>query len=258
MKKNLRLVVYLMIVVVVAAGIYLWSSNGRGEEVLQGLDPESYDAEVTCSSIEGNNLICNAGNDIYLFLDHPKVYIRNYDVKIKENGDEEVKVSYKDFSLENLEKEIKEKGEVPVYLWLTSNGKISTIMVSRESFENNNASLANLDGLDPGTHTATKVILAMNQKEMRLAPAGYTVETADKFEDKIGQYRFAKNVKFYRGTVTTTVKSDGSRKRNIQYAKDSFRAIKERLGQGLSAHIWYDENGNISIVLVHEEEVVLE
>ena len=49
MKKNVRTIVYVMILVVVAGGIYLWSQNGSGEDLLGGLDPDSYDVEATCS-----------------------------------------------------------------------------------------------------------------------------------------------------------------------------------------------------------------
>ncbi len=258
MKKNLRVFVYLMIVVIAAAGVYLWAQNRGNEEILDGLDPESYDIEATCIGVEGNNLICNAGNDMYLYLDGTKVYLRNYDVEQKENGDEVTRISYKDFSLDDLRKEIKAKKEVPVYLWLTKNGKVKVIMVGRESWENNNSSLSSLDGLDPDTKTSTNVILSMSKTGMKVAPAGYTAETADKFEEFIGNYRFAKNVKFYKGTVTITVDQDGNRKRNIWYEKDSYSAIRQRIGQGLTAHIWLNKYGNVYAVLIHEEKVVLE
>lgn len=258
MKKNLRVFVYFMVLVIAAGGFYLWSLGHGGEDVLKGIDPESYDIEATCIGIEDNNLICNAGNDMFLFLDGSRIYLRNYDVEIKENGDEEIQVSYKRFSLEELKSEIEEKESVPVYLWLTENGKVKTIMAGRESFENNNASLANLEGLDPNSYTATNVILSMDKGHMTLAPTGYTGESEEKFEGLISRYRFAKDVKFYKGTVTVTVAEDGERKRNLQYSKDSYSAVRKRLGQDLSAHIWINDDGNICAVLTHEEHVVLE
>lgn len=259
MKKNLRVFVYLMIVIVAAGGVYLWSQNGSGEEILDGLAPDSYDVEATCIGVDGNNLICNAGNDTYLFLDGTKVYLRNYDVEITENGDEETKVSYKEFSFDKLKKEIEKKKEVPVYLWLTQNGKVKAVMAGRESYENNNASLVNLEGLDPNTSTATMVILDMDKNGMKVAPAGYTAEEADKFRDLITTYKFAKSVKFYTGTVTVTVDEDGSRSRNFHYEKDYYKNVntESRIGQGIPAHVWLNQYGNVYAVLVHEEKIVL-
>ncbi len=258
MKKNLRVFVYLMVVVIVAAGVYLWANNRGNEEILEGLDPESYDIEATCIGIEGNHLICNAGNDMYLYLDGTKVYLRNYDVEQKENGDEVTSISYRDFSLDDLKKEIEDKNEVPVYLWLTQNGKVKIIMAGRETWVNNNSSLASLEGLDPDTKTSTNVILSMNKTEIKVAPAGYTADTADKFAELLSTYRFASDVKFYKGTVTVTVDSEGGRRRNIWYEKDSYSAVKQRIGQGLTAHLWLNEEGRVYAVLVHEEKVVLE
>ena len=131
-------------------------------------------------------------------------------------------------------------------------------MAGRETWKNNNSSLASLDGLDPDTKTSTNVILSMNRKEVKVAPAGYTEETADKFAELIGNYRFASNVKFYKATVTITVDSEGKRKRNIWYEKDSYSAVRQRIGQGLTAHLWLNDAGEVYAVLVDEEKVVLE
>lgn len=257
MKKNLRIVVYLMIVVIAAGGVYLWSQGASRDAILDGQDPESYDVAATCIDIEGNYLICNAGNDIYLYLDGTKVYLRNYDVEIEENGDETVKVSYEDFSFEALAEELEDNGQAPVYLWLTQNGKVKAVMVGRESFENHNVSLVALEGLDPNSYTSTNVILSMNKTGMEIAPTGYTEEEADKFRDLITTYRFAEDVRFYCGTVTTTVDSDGTRHRNFQYEKDSYTAVRQRIGQGLSAHVWVNGEGKVYAVLIHEEVVRL-
>ena len=258
MKKSLTFIVFAMIAVIAAGGFFLWYQQRSGESVLEGLDPESYDVEATCTGMDGNNLSCNAGNDNYLYLEGSRVILRNYDVVIQENGDEEADISYRKFSLSKLKKEIEKEKEVPVYLWLTANGKVKTIMVGRESFENHNASLVNLEGLDPNTAEETKVILSMQKTGMKLAPAGYTPETADKFEGMIGNYSFAKDVRFYRGTVTVTVSEEGERRRNLQYSKDSYENLKDRLERGQTAHIWFNENGRISAVLAHEEKVILE
>ncbi len=257
MKKNFRVIVYLMIVVVAAGCVYLWSQRGSGEEILDGHEPDSYDIEATLEEIDGNNLICNSGNDMFLFLDGTKVYLRESNMEIKANGDEVTDVKYKEFSFEELEEELSEEETVPIYLWLTQNGKVKTIMASRESFENHNASLAALEGLDPYSHTASNVILSMNKTGMKLAPTGYTEEEKDKFADLISAYHFAKDVRFYRGKVTITVDSDGTRHRNIQYAKDSYASVRGRIGQGLSAHIWVNRFGNVYAVLIHEEEIIL-
>ena len=258
MKKSLTFIVFAMIAVIAAGGIFLWYQQRSGESILEGLDPESYDVEATCIGMDGNNLHCNAGNDNYLYLEGSRVLLRNYDVVIRENGDEEADISYRKFSLSKLKKEIEKEKEVPVYLWLTANGKVETIMVGRESFENHNGSLANLDGLDPNTASVTKVILSIHKTGMKMAPAGYTPETADKFEGMVRNYRFAKNVKFYRGTVTITVSEDGTRRRNLQYSGDSYEKLKDRLSKGQTAHIWFNKNGRISAVLAHEEKVILE
>lgn len=258
MKKSITFMISVMIAVIAAGGIFLWYQQRSGESILEGLDPESYDVEATCIGISGNNLNCNSGNDNYLYLDGSRVILRNYDVEIQENGDEKTDITYRKFSLSRLKKEIEQKKEVPVYFWLTDNGKVKTIMVGRESFENHNASLVNLEGLDPNTAEVTKVILSMHKTGMKMAPAGYTPETADKFAGMIRNYRFAENVRFYRGTVTVRVDEDGRRQRNLQYSRDSYRELKDRLNQGQTAHIWFDENGRISAVLAHEEKVILE
>ena len=258
MKKNIRIFVYVMIAIVVAGGIYLWSLRDTGEDVLSGLDPGSYDVQATCVGVDGNNLICNGGGDIFLFLDGSSIFLQKSAAQIKENGDEETKVSYRKFSLEELVQTIEAKNEVPVLLWMTQNGKVKTIMVLEETFENRSASLSNLEGLDPSGYTSTNVILSMNADGMDLAPFGYTEEEADKFSDLLSRYSFARNVRFYKAIVTISVDEDGNRQRNIQYAKDSYSALKDRLkGEDLTAHIWLNAYGNISAVLVHEEEIIL-
>ena len=257
MKKNLRTMIYVMIAVLLAGGIYLWSESGNHRDVLNGLDPEGYDVEAMCSSFDGRMLICNAGNDTYLCLDDCRVYLRNYDVNIDENGDESVKVSYGAFSPEDLKKELSEKGEVPVYLWLTKGGKVYAMMAGRQTYQNHSSSLSEIDELVPGTHTATCVILSIDENGMKTAPYGYTAEEKDKFAELLSSYTFSKDVKFYRGTVTTTVEQDGARKRNFRYEKDSLQAISGRLGEGLTAHIWLNDAGAVTAVMIHEEKAVL-
>lgn len=258
MKKSLRTIVYLMILTVVAAGIYLWSAGGDAEEVLGGLDPAGFDVEATCMGVHGNNLICNKGNDTYLYLDGTKVYKQKTKTEIKENGDEETKVSYKDYDIGKLEKKLGSGEEAVLRMWLTQNGKVKAIMVAESSFENNNASLATLEGLDPSSHDSSSVILKMSKYGMKLAPSGYKESEKDKFEALIRNYKFAKNVKFYTEKVTIKVAENGNRQKNIQYGKTTYTKVKERMVIESDVYIWFNKNANISVVMVHSEKVILE
>lgn len=257
MKKNLRVVVYLMIVVIAAAGIYLWSQNQDEKEVLKNLDPENFDISASCSEIQDHILVCNAGNDEYLYLDGVKVYLQKSDTVIHENGDEEVKVTYKTYTMEEFQKDIEAKGDVPVALYLTANGKVKAIMVLEQSFENKNASLGSLENLDPSGYDSANVILSMDGEHMRLAPVNYTEAEADKFTGLVHDYPYGKAVGYYKETVTTTVDAEGNRYRNIQYAKSSEEEIKQNLGEGQNVYIWYNADGSISAVMLHQENVIL-
>ena len=128
----------------------MWSQNGSGEDLLGGLDPDSYDVEATCSGVEDHNLICNAGNDTYLYLDDVDVFLQKIDTTVDEKGDETTKVSYKQYSIEDLQKKT-EEGDLSIRMWLTTTGKVQSIIVLEQSYDNNNASLANLDGLEPSS-----------------------------------------------------------------------------------------------------------
>lgn len=256
MKRSLRSIVYLMIVVLAAGGIYLWSLGGTNQDVLGGLNPETFDVEATCSSMENHMLICNAGNDNYLFLDGTEVYKQKTKTEIKENGDEETKVSYKASSLSKLEKKLAD-GEATLHMWLTKTGKVRAIMIIESAYENNNASLAYLDGLKPGSHTLSAVILKMDKHGMKLAPLGYTEAEKDKFAGMVSSYKFARGVKFYNETITITVDADGSRHKNTQYGKNAYRDVKAGLGKGSNAYVWLNKYGNVSAVMTFNEKVVL-
>lgn len=256
MKKSLRSIVYLMILAVVAGGIYLWGAGGNTEEVLGGLDPAGFDVEATCSEMQGNNLICNAGNDTYLYLDGTKVYKQKTKTEIKENGDEETKVTYKDFDFDKLDKKLAGGEEAVLHMWLTQTGKVKAIIVVENVFENNNASQASLDGLDPSSHHAASVVLSMNKNGMKLAPMGYKASEKDKFEGLVHNYKFARNVKFYTENVTITVENK-DRQKNIQYGKTTYKEIKEKLPMDRDAYIWFNKYGNISAVMMHTEKTIL-
>lgn len=254
MKKNVRTIIYLMILVVVAGGVYLWSQSGSGEDLLEGLDPASYDVEATCSQVEGQNLICNAGNDTYLCLDDIKVFLQKSEITINEEGDEKTKISYKKSSMEELSQKT-EKGEVSIRIWLSATGKVETIMMVEQSLDNNNASLANLEGLAPSEYTSANTILAMDRNSMRLAPINYNADEKDKFEGFVKTYKLARNVKFYSETVTITVDGNNDAvNKNIQYAKTSYEQIRDsrEYGNG-NAYIWFNKYGNISAVMTFTE-----
>lgn len=256
MKKNVRTIIYLMILVVVAGGVYLWSQNSSGEDLLNGLDPGSYDVEATCAGVEDHNLICNAGNDTYLYLDDVDVYLQKNDTVVDEKGDETTDVSYKNASIEDLIKKTKD-GEVSIRMWLTTNGKVERIIVLEQTYKNNNASLANLDGLEPSSFTSSNRILRMTRTGMRLAPINYKESESEKFEGFIKDYKFAKNVKFYSEKVKITVDGDNRDiNKNIQFAKTSYEQIKDNLEYESNAYIWFNQYGNISAVMVFTESRV--
>lgn len=257
MKRSLRSIVYLMIVLAVAASIYLWSQGNAGEEILKGMDPESFDVETVCTKAEGNMLFCNGENDAYLYLDGTKVYKEKIKTEVKENGDEEIKVSYKNSSVAKLQKLIKDKGEAHLHIWLTKTGKVKAMTIVEKSFENNNVSMAYLNGLDPDGYTNMSVILDMNKKNMTLAPMGYTEEEKDKYTGLINSFLLAGDAEFYTETVTISVEDDGARKRNIRYGKTSYDEVKKNFAEGISAYIWLDEANRISAVMIHEEKIVL-
>ncbi|MGN0658515.1 MAG: hypothetical protein ACI4LA_02805 [Emergencia sp.] len=257
MKGNIRIIVYLMIVAVAAGGVWLWSQSADEEEILGRLDPADYDAAATCIGIDGSHLICNEGNDIYLCLDGADVYMQKSRTVIEENGDEEITVSYKTASLDRLKKEIEEEGAAVVNLWLTENGKVSTIMICIQSFENRNESLSQLNGLDPDSYTAEAAVLDMDSRGMRLAPVGYLTGDGDKLSGMAKDYTFGRKTDFYICTVTVTVDEDGTRHRNIRYEASDYSAVRSRLGQDLRAHIWFTGYGNIYAVMIMEEKIVL-
>ena len=253
MKRNVRTIVYLMILVVIAGGIYLWSQSGSGEDLLKGLDPDSYDAEATCSGVEDHNLICNAGNDTYLYLDDVDVFLQKVDTVVDEKGDEETQISYKNSSIEDLKAKAKE-GDVPIHIWLTTTGKVRSIVILEQSYENNNASLVNLEGLEPSSFTSSNTILSMSKKGMKLAPINYNADEPDKFEGFINDYRFAKDVKFYSQTVKITVDGDNRDiNKNIQFAKTTYQKVRDNLEYSNNAYIWLNKYGNISAVMVFTE-----
>ena len=256
MKKNVRTIVYVMILVVVAGGIYLWIQNGSGEDLLGGLDPDSYDVEATCSGVEDHNLICNAGNDTYLYLDDVDVFLQKIDTTVDEKGDETTKVSYKQYSIEDLQKKT-EEGDLSIRMWLTTTGKVQSIIVLEQSYDNNNASLANLDGLEPSSFTSSNTILSMKKNSMRLAPINYNADEPEKFEGFIKEYKLAKNVKFYSETVKITVDSENKEiNKNIQFAKTTYKKIKDNLEYGNNAYILFNKYGNISAVMIFTESRV--
>lgn len=51
--------------------------------------------------------------------------------------------------------------------------------------------------------------------------------------------------------------AEGNRYRNIQYAKSSEEEIKQNLGEGQNVYIWYNADGSISAVMLHQENVIL-
>lgn len=252
MKTDMKVIIGVMIAVIVAGGLFLWSQGTSGDEVLQSMDPESYDVELTCNQKDGEYLICNEGRDTFFLYDDVDYYVKKVDTVVKENGDEITATTYNTSSVSKLEKALEKNGSVLLHLWLTDHGQIESLMMVETSFTNNNASLKNLEGLDPGSYHGTNVVLSMNKKGMELAPVNYTEAEKDKFKDMVNEYAFANNVRFYIGTVTTTTVEDGSQLKNTQYGKLTYKDVKA-MDKPFTAHIWFNENGNITHVLVHKE-----
>lgn len=254
MKKNLRTIIYLMIVIVIAGGIYLYS-RGSSEGILDGLDPASFDAEATCTGIENHTLVCNAENDAYLYLDDVEVFLQKADTQIEENGDEKTSVSYEKSSIEELSEKLKEKNEISIAMWLTGAGKVKTVIILEQSFENNSASLASLEGLDPDSYTAAGTALRLDQNSIRLAPVSYTTEDRAKFAEYVKDYALSRDVRFYLETVRIKEQDGEVTGRNLQYAKITFRQAKERISEeGTSVYVWFNQYGNIANVMICIEE----
>lgn len=252
MKTNMRWIVGAMIAIIAACSVFLWVQGQGDEDILNGLDPESFDVEITCMDKKGQYLICNEGQDTVLVYDDVEVYVKKVDTLVKENGDETTTTTYKNSSFSKLEKSLQKGESVLLHLWLTEQGQIETIMMVETSFTDNNLSLANLEGLDPNSYQSTNVMLSISKKQLKLAPVNYTDAEQDKFEGLINQYSFAKNVKFYLGDITLTSDEAGNQTKNIQYAKLSYSDML-KLDKNAVVHVWFNENGEISHVLVHQE-----
>lgn len=252
MKTDMKVIVGVMIAVILAGGLFLWGQGRSEEEILQSLDPESYDVELTCIEKDGQHLVCNEGQDTFLLYDDVQVYVKKMDTVVKENGDEITTTTYKTSSTGKLEKALEKRGSVLLHLWLTEQGQIESLMMVETSFTNNNATLKNLEGLDPGSYHGTNVILSMHRRGMKLAPVNYTEMEKEKFEEMVNDYAFAKNVRFYQGIVTTSEGEDGELLKNTQYGKLNYSTVKS-MDKPVTAHIWFNENGKITHVLVHKE-----
>lgn len=255
MKTDMRVIVGLMIAVIVAGGLFLWTQDKSEEEILGSLNPESFDVETTCVRKEGQYLICNEGHDTFFVYDDVEVYVKNVDTVVKENGDEVTSTTYETSSLAKMEKTIEKNGSALLHLWLTEQGQIETIMVVESTFTNNNASLENLEGLDPNSYHSTNVMLSIDKKGMTLAPVNYTEEEKDKFEGLVNSYQFAKEVRFYLGGITLTVDENGNQTKNTQYVKLKYRDML-RLEKGAIVHVWINADGQVTDVLVHQEKIV--
>ncbi len=252
MKTDMKVIVGVMIAVILAGGLFLWSQEKTADEILQSMDPESYDMEATCSEKDGQYLICNDGKVTLFLYDDIDVYVKKIDTVVKENGDEITTTTYKTSSVSNLEKALEKNDAVLLHLWLTDHGQIESLMMVETSFTNHNETLKNLEGLDPSSYHGTNVVLSVDKKGMKLAPVNYTEAEKDKFKEMINDYTFANSVRFYIGTVTHTEGEDGSVLKNTQYGKLTYDDIKD-MDKLMTAHIWFNEDGKITHVLVHKE-----
>lgn len=253
MNKRLRAMVVVMILIIIAGGIYLWSQN-RGNDPLEKLDPKSYDVTTTCARIDKNILICNKGFDAYLCLDDAKFFLQKSKTVIDENGDERTYNDYETSTLSQLKKMTKTNDEVPIYIWLSSRGKVETVMILETSLENKNASLAVLGDLDPASYTSANTVLQIGRKEMKLAPINYDEKDKAKYEGTIKTYKFAKKVDFYHLEITNFKEEKDKILRNIKYEKTTYGNTKKRLADGRSnAYVWIDKNGKIYAVMTFVE-----
>lgn len=254
--KNTKIMIYIMIAVLIAGAGYLYATGQKSEGVLKGLDPESYDIAATCTKVEDNTLVCNEGNDQFLVLSGTNIYVEKVKRVIEENGDEKTSVSYNEASTKLLKKKINENGSVWLKLWMTPNGKVDCIMIHDETIENKSKTLAELQGLDPNTYNAENIVIDINEKGIKLAPANYSEENKDKLQEFVKTCLFSENVGFYHIDIKEKIKDNKIEARNIQYAKYDFNRTKEAIEKNKQVYVWFNEQGNIDAIMTIKLDVI--
>lgn len=253
MNKSLKVIIGVMIAVVIGGGVYLWKVGGSGDDILKKLDPASFDVSATCNKVDGNLLVCNKDNDTYLVLDGVKVYREKVQTVIDKDGNENKTVSYKNASLSEIESESKSSGNVSLKIWLTSNGKVKDIMIVEETYQDENESRNQLDGLNPANYTSENVALGVTQDSIRLAPANYNAGDPDKFAELIKDYKFAIKTVYCNVDITITEDENGNEKRNIRYSKSSYEEFNRDIEKGKHVYIWLTRYGNVYGVMTINE-----
>ena len=253
--KSTKAMIYIMIIVLFAGGIYLFATGHDEKGALKGIDPQSYDIVTKCSKIDGNNIICNEGNDQFLVLNDTTVYKDKIDATIEENGTINTEHLYSEITGEELEAFIKEQGEAVVKLWMTPNGKIDCVMAVEKKVENNSRTLKQLNGLQPENYSSENVVLKMSKEKITLAPANYTDENKEKLSEFIKTYRLSDKTKYYHIDLVNDVKYDKEHAReedipkSVVYSEYDFKETRKVLKNQEHAFVWLDENGNITTIM---------
>ena len=128
-------------------------------------------------------------------------------------------------------------------------------MMVETTYENNNASIAELDGLDPASFTSANTVLVIGSKGMKLAPINYDGADKEKYKGLIKIFNFAKKVDFYHVDVTNYDQQKDKVLRNIKYTKTNYTQTKERLAGGKgNAYVWINQSGKIYAVMTFAEK----
>lgn len=254
MNKRLKVMVGVMILVIIAGGVYLWS-NSRSKDMLANLDLKGYDITTTCARADEHTLVCNKGYDVYLYLDDMEVYLQKSKTVVDENGDERTFNEYKQSSMNQLMKKTKEDEDVPILIWMNGRGKVETVMMLETTYENNNASIAALEGLDPSKYTSANTVLDIDRKGMQLAPVHYDGKEKEKYQGTVKTFKFAKAVRYYHVEITNFEDKEDKVFRNTSYSKSDYAKTKTRLANGREhAYVWINQNGRIYAVLTYTEK----
>lgn len=253
--KSTKAMIYIMIIVLFAGGIYLFATGHDKEGALRGIDPQSYDIVTSCTKVDGNIIVCNGGNDQFLVLNDTKVYKDKVDSFVDEKGYIEVEHSYSESDVNELKSAIEEKGTVVLKLWMMSNGKIDCIMMVDEILENKSETLAQMNGISPDSYSSESIVTGMKNNRITLAPANYSEENKEKLAEFIRTYRIAEDAGFYHVDLVceTVVDEEYEREqiipRRITYSEYSYKQTKDFLKKKGHAFVWLDENGVVKNIM---------
>lgn len=258
MKINTKTMVFIMIGVLLAGGIYIFNVGSKPEGKLNGIDPASYDISATCTEVDDNMLMCNEGNDMYLVLNDTDVGVEKSHIVINEDGDEKINVTYRESSMEDLKNAIEKNGTVSLNLWMTSNGKVEYILMLEESIDNYSETLSGLGDFDPESYNSENTVVSMDNWYVTLAPANYSAENKDKLKEFVKTYEFAENAEYYRVSIKEVMEGKKIKKRNFRYMHINAAVAYEDVEKNNLVRVWFDNEGRIAkmmtIDITKEEE----